>query len=292
MIFVSTKFEANLTIYGKVTRDAFIRISASCCSRQSGAFSRVKQKYRGHFDEAARSQPPSTSSFLITATTGKKGSPEERHELQLAPRRQKNSIILDSPSYSFLLRKRGELGRNKRNTKNGERSIFKGLFFQIRATVAQPRQNPTTRSRRNPWKINPTTAFSFCLSLSKRASYSYSFFSFYPSFSYLTEIFLNSSETEFVSQTPFAVCHSRHRTATKEKVRAEKYRVGLAATWRPESFGKIKVSVVQSGDRPRYNNFGELSLLPHLSLYIFFFSLVPELYVFPLLRLRVSSDPK
>lgn len=136
----------------------------------------MKQKYRGHFDEAARSQPSSTLSFLITATTGKKGSPEERHELQLAPRRQKNSIILDSPSYSFLLRKRGELGRNKRNTKNGERSIFKGLFFQIRATVDQPRQNPTTRSRRNPWKINLTTAFSFCLSVSKRASYSYSFF--------------------------------------------------------------------------------------------------------------------
>lgn len=61
---------------------------------------------------------------------------------------------------------------------------------------------------------------------------------------------------------------------------------GRAVTW------KIKASV----DRPRYNNFGYnfLSRL-HLPLYIFFFlssSSSSQLYVSPLLRLRVSSDPK
>lgn len=65
---------------------------------------------------------------------------------------------------------------------------------------------------------------------------------------------------------------------------------GRAVTW------KIKASV----DRPRYNNFGynflsSLSRL-HLPLYIFFFlsssSSSSQLYVSPLLRLRVSSDPK
>lgn len=139
----------------------------------------MKQKYRGHLDEAARSQPPSTLSFLITATTGKKGSPEERHELQLAPRHQKNSIILDSPSYSFLLRKRGELGRNKRNTKNGERSIFKGLFFSNschrRPTAVKSDNKVSTKSLEN--KSNHRVLF---LSLLIQAAFLFSSFSSAP----------------------------------------------------------------------------------------------------------------